>query len=79
MSLIIDGVTLTKPPANLTDRQKHTAQSVAFMWMRSNEKFSREVHTFNRYGVQLGVKVPSGAASLGPGSLRSGSGLARRR
>ena len=69
MSLIIDGVTLTRPPRNLNGRQKHAAQNVAFMWMRSNEKFSREVHTFNRYGVQLGVKVPLWGGFTGSGKF----------
>ena len=69
MSLISDGVTLTRPPRNLNGRQKHAAQTVAFMWMRSNEKFSREVHTFNRYGVQLGVKVPLWGGFTGSGKF----------
>ena len=67
MSLIIDGVTLTRAPASLSGRQKHAAQSVAFMWMRRTEKFSREVQTFNRYGVQLGVKVPLWGGFTGNG------------
>ena len=67
MSLIIDGVTLTRAPASLSGRQKHAAQSVAFMWMRRSEKFNREVHTFNRYGVQLGVKVPLWGGFTGNG------------
>ena len=41
MSLVIDGVTLTKAPAGLSGRQKHAAQNVGFMWMRRAERFSR--------------------------------------
>ena len=67
MSLIIDGVTLTKAPARLSGRQKHAAQSVGFMWMRRTERLSREVHTWNRYGVQLGVKVPLWGGFTGSG------------
>ena len=39
------------------------------MWMRKHEKFSREVHTFNRYGVQLGVKVPLWGGFSGSGTF----------
>ena len=67
MSLVIDGVTLTKAPAGLSGRQKHAAQSVGFMWMRRAERLSREVHTCNRYGVQLGVKVPLWGGFTGTG------------
>ena len=67
MSLVIDGVTLTKAPAGLSGRQKHAAQNVGFMWMRRAERFSRGVHTFNRYGTQLGVKVPLWGGITGSG------------
>ena len=67
MSLIIDGVTLTKAPKGLSARQKHAAQSVGHMWMRQGERMSNDVHTFNRYGVQLGVKVPLWGGFTGNG------------
>ena len=58
MHLIFDGVTLTKAPKSLDSRQKHAAQSIRHMWMRRKEAMDPALHTFNRYGVQLGTKVP---------------------
>ena len=58
MHLIYDGVTLTKAPKNLDLRQKHAAQSIRHMWMKHQEKMGPALHTYNRYGVQVGAKVP---------------------
>ena len=56
--LIFDGTTLTKAPPTLTGRQNHAAQAIKRMWLKKNEKHDPAVLTWNRYGVQLGVKVP---------------------
>ena len=58
MDLVFDGVTLTKAPKSLSQRQKHAAQAIKAMWMKKGEAMSPDVHTYNRYGVQLGDKVP---------------------
>lgn len=58
LNLVLDGVTLTMPPPTLTGRQKHAAQRITSMWLRHGECADPDVHTFNRYGVQLGTKVP---------------------
>ena len=60
MSLVLDGVTLTMPPASLSGKEKHAAQRILHMWICPGEKVNHEVSTFNRYGVQLGTKVPRG-------------------
>ena len=39
-------------------QRKHAAQRILHMWIAPGEKVSHEVSTFNRYGVQLGTKVP---------------------
>ena len=57
MNLVLDGVTLTMPPPTLDGRQKHAAQRITSMWLREGEAVDPNVHTHNRYGVQLGVKV----------------------
>ena len=69
MHLIFDGVTLTKAPKNLDLRQKHAAQSIRHMWMKTQEKMDPRLHTFNRYGVQLGVKVPLWGGFTGDGTF----------
>ena len=58
IDLVFDGVTLTKAPQTLSQRQKHAAQAIKAMWMKKGEGMDPDVHTYNRYGVQLGVKVP---------------------
>ena len=58
MNLVLDGVTLTKAPESLSGRQKHAAQRISHMWMRKAERACKDTHTFNRYGCQLGLKVP---------------------
>ena len=67
MHLVFDGVTLTKAPKNLDSRQKHAAQSIRHMWMRAKEKMDPKLHTHNRYGVQLGKKVPLWGGFTGDG------------
>ena len=57
-NMVLDGVTLTMAPKPLSGRQKHAAQRLTSMWMRTGEAFDNDVLTFDRYGVQLGVKVP---------------------
>ena len=69
MHLIYDGVTLTKAPKNLDSRQKHAAQSIRHMWMKKKEKLDPALHTYNRYGVQLGIKVPLWGGFTGDGTF----------
>ena len=69
MSLVLDGVTLTKAPQSLTGRQKHAAQAITNMWMRKGEKQDPKLHTYNRYGVQLGKKVPLWGGFTGSGTF----------
>ena len=58
MNMVLDGVTLTMPPKPLNSRQKHAAQRLSCMWLKEGECLHNDIHTFNRYGVQLSVKVP---------------------
>ena len=67
LNLVLDGVTLTKAPQGLTGRKKHAAQSIGFMWMRQGEKMDPKLHTYNRYGVQQGQKVPLWGGFTGGG------------
>lgn len=67
MNLVIDGVTLTMAPKPLGPRQRHMAQSIKHTWMLQGETQSPDLHTFNRYGVQLGVKVPLWGGFTGRG------------
>ena len=69
MHLVFDGVTLTKAPKTLDSRQKHAAQSIRHMWMKKKEKMDPALHTYNRYGVQLGVKVPLWGGFTGDGTF----------
>lgn len=69
MHLIFDGVTLTKAPQSLDSRQKHAAQSIRHMWMKKKEAMDPALHTFNRYGVQLGTKVPLWGGFTGDGKF----------
>ena len=56
--LVLDGVTLTKAPRPLSKRKKHAAQAIKHMWVKRGESLDNDLHTHNRYGVQLGDKVP---------------------
>ena len=69
MNLVLDGVTLTIPPKPLSGRQKHAAQRIGHMWLQHGETARPEVHTFNRYGVQLGTKVPLWGGFTGGGQF----------
>ena len=68
-NMVLDGVTLTMAPKPLNGRQKHAAQRLTSMWMRAGEGFNNDVLTFNRYGVQLGVKVPLWGGFTGNGKF----------
>ena len=60
---------MTKAPKNLDLRQKHAAQNIRHMWMKKTEKMDPTLHTYNRYGVQLGAKVPLWGGFTGDGSF----------
>ena len=67
--LVFDGVTLTKAPKPMSGRAKHAAQSIRHMWMREGERLDPKLHTMNRYGVQLGDKVPLWGGFTGAGEF----------
>ena len=67
--LVFDGVTLTKAPKPLHARAKHAAQSIRHMWMWKGERMDPKLHTLNRYGVQLGDKVPLWGGFTGAGKF----------
>ena len=69
MNLVLDGVTLTMAPKSLNARQKHAAQRIDHMWLRAGEKLPPDANTFNRYGVQLGTKVPLWGGFTGGGQF----------
>ena len=69
MNLVIDGVTLTMAPRPLDKRQRHMAQSIRHMWMRKGEETDPNCHVYNRYGIQLGTKVPLWGGFTGGGSF----------
>ena len=65
--LVLDGVTLTKAPRPLDKREKHAAQAIKHMWVKDGEALDNSLHTYNRYGVQLGEKVPLWGGFTGDG------------
>ena len=67
--LVLDGVTLTKAPKPLSKREKHAAQAIKHMWVRDGEALDNSLHTHNRYGVQLGDKVPLWGGFTGGGEF----------
>ena len=67
--LALDGVALTKAPRPLNSREKHAAQAIKHMWVKSGEAQDNSLHTYNRYGVQLGDKVPFWGGFTGDGKL----------
>lgn len=69
LNLVLDGVTLTLPPKPLSGRQRHMAQSIKHAWMHEREKHDTDMHTHNRYGVQLGTKVPLWGGFTGRGQF----------
>ena len=56
-------------PKPFNGRHKHAAQPLTSTWMRAGESFNNDVLTFNRYGVQLGVKVPLWGGFAGNGKV----------
>ena len=69
MNLDLDGVTLSMAPRALNGRQRHAAQNIRHMWVKDGEKQSEKMLTYNRYGVQLGIKVPLWGGFTGGGSF----------
>ena len=69
LGLVLDGVTLTRAPKPLTGAQKHAAQSIKSMWVKEGEALDNDLHTHNRYGVQLGLKVPLWGGFNGAGQF----------
>ena len=69
MHMVLDGVTLTMAPKPLNAREKHAAQRITNMWMTKGEAFDNDLHTFNRYGVQFGTKVPLWGGFSGNGEF----------
>ena len=67
--LVLDGVTLTKAPKPLSKREKHAAQAIKHMWVKDGEALDNSLHTYNRYGVQLGEKVPLWGGFTGQGKF----------
>ena len=67
MNLVLDGVTLTMAPKPLGKRQRHMAQAISHMWMKKGEEADPNCHVYNRYGVQLGTKVPLWGGFTGGG------------
>lgn len=57
MDLVFDGVTLTKAPKSLSQRQKHAAQAIKAMWMKKGEAMDPDVHTYSRYSFVRKFKV----------------------
>ena len=56
-------------PPHLFRARKHAAQRILHMWIAPGEKLSREISTFNRYGAQLGTKVPLWGGFSGTGKF----------
>ena len=69
MNLVFDGVARTAAARGLTGRQKHAAQSIGQMWMRKDARVGPKLHTYNRYGVQCGDKVPLWGRFTGGGQF----------
>ena len=69
MNIVLDGVTLTLPPKPLSAKEKHAAQRITAMWTRPGERMENYIHTFNRYGIQLGKKVPLWGGFTGNGEF----------
>ena len=69
IGLVLDGVTLTTAPKLLSAKEKHAAQSITHMWVTKGESLDNDLHTHNRYGVQLGIKVPLWGGFTGRGEF----------
>ena len=63
-------ITLTKAPKPLSKREKHAAQAIKHMWVKDGEALDNSLHTHNRYGTQLGDKVPLWAGFTGGGKKK---------
>ena len=72
LNVVLDGVTLSMAPKGLSNREKHAAQRIQHTWLKKGEGLDNNLHTYNRYGSQLGVKVPlwGGFTGCGAFSLR---------
>ena len=69
VGLVLDGVTLSTAPKALSAKEKHAAQSITHMWVLKGEALDNDLHTHNRYGVQLGIKVPLWGGFTGRGDF----------
>ena len=69
IGLVLDGVTLTRPPKPLSGKEKHAAQAIKHMWVKDGEALDNSLHTYNRYGIQLGHKVPFWGGFTGTGAF----------
>ena len=68
-NLVLDGVTITTAPMPLKSREKHAAQAIKQMWVRTGESLDNELAAYNRYGVQLGTQVPLWGGMTGGGKF----------
>ena len=69
LNLDLDGVTLTMAPKPLSKRQKHASQRITSIWLKDGERLDNDLHTFNRYGIQLGTKVSLWGGFTGGGKF----------
>ena len=79
MSLVLDGVTLTMPPASLSGKGKHAAQHILHMWSTPEEKVSHEISTLTDTESNSVQKFPFGEVSLVQGSLHCACGRSAQR
>ena len=73
MSLVFDGVTLTKAPASLNQRQRHVAQSITHNWIKDGEQVCqrRYIHGQLRLRRQTWLFACRGAGSHPPSRIHS--------
>lgn len=69
LNVVLDGVTLTTAPKGLSKREKHAAQRIQHTWVKKGEGLENDLHTYNRYGSQLGTKVPLWGGFTGGGAF----------
>ncbi len=48
ISLVLDGVALTRPPKPLNLKEKRAAQAIKLMWVKEGEALDNTLHTYNR-------------------------------
>ena len=53
----------------MSGKQKHAAQRIKHMWVQTGEALDNDLHCHNRYGVQLGRKVPLWGGFNGEGQF----------